>query len=203
MVADETVIRPMDNPYTTTGGLALLYGNLAPDGAVCKAAGVLPKMLKHRGPARVFNQEEDAVKAIYEGEIQRGDVIVVRYEGPKGGPGMREMLSPTAAIVGMGLSDSVALVTDGRFSGATRGAAIGHVSPEAAAGGTIGVVKEGDTIDIDIPSGKLTLEVDEAELARRKTDWTRPPSKAAPGSYLERYSRLVTSAMTGAVFNRE
>ncbi len=202
-VADKTVIRPMDNPYTTTGGLALLYGNLAPDGAVCKAAGVLPEMLKHRGPARVFNQEEDAVKAIYEGEIQRGDVIVVRYEGPKGGPGMREMLSPTAAIVGMGLSDSVALVTDGRFSGATRGAAIGHVSPEAAAGGTIGLVEEGDAIDIDILSGKLTLEVDEAELARRKTAWTRPPSKAAPGSYLERYSRLVTSAMTGAVFNRE
>jgi dihydroxy-acid dehydratase len=202
-VLDGDVIRPMDDPYSRTGGLALLYGNLAPGGAACKAAGVAPEMLKHRGPARVFEQEEDAVKAIYGGDIKPGDIIVVRYEGPRGGPGMREMLAPTAAIIGMGLGDTVALITDGRFSGATRGAAIGHVSPEAAAGGPIGLVREGDTIDIDIPAGKLTLEVGEDELARRKETWARPPSKAQPGSYLERYARLVTSAMTGAVFSRE
>jgi dihydroxy-acid dehydratase len=151
----------------------------------------------------VFEQEEDAVKAIYGGDIKPGDIVVVRYEGPRGGPGMREMLAPTAAIIGMGLGDTVALITDGRFSGATRGAAIGHVSPEAAAGGPIGLVREGDTIDIDIPAGKLTLEVGEDELARRKETWARPPSKAQPGSYLERYARMVTSAMTGAVFSRE
>jgi len=202
-VLDPTVIRPMDDPYTKTGGLALVYGNLAPDGSVCKAAGVLPQMLQHKGPARVFNQEEDGVKAIYNGEINKGDVVVIRYEGPKGGPGMREMLAPTAAIIGMGLGDSVALITDGRFSGATRGAAIGHVSPEAAAGGPLGLVFEGDTIDIDIPGGTVTLNVDDAELARRKKEWSRPPSKAQPGSYLDRYSRIVTSAMTGAVFSRE
>ena len=204
MVADSSVIRPMDNPYSATGGLALLYGNLAPDGAVCKAAGVLPEMLKHTGPARVFNQEEDAVKAIYDGGIHKGDVVIVRYEGPKGGPGMREMLSPTAAIIGMGLGDSVALVTDGRFSGATRGAAIGHVSPEAAAGGPLGLVAEGDTIEIDIRAGRLDLVgVDVAEMTKRKAAWERPTSKAVPGSYLDRYSRLVTSAMSGAVFSRE
>ena len=202
-VLDADVIHPMDNPYSRTGGLALLYGNLAPDGAACKAAGVAPEMLKHRGPARVFEQEEDAVKAIYGGDTKPGDIVVVRYEGPRGGPGMREMLAPTAAIIGMGLGDTVALITDGRFSGATRGAAIGHVSPEAAAGGPIGLVREGDMIDIDIPAGKLTLEVGEDELARRKEAWSRPPSKAQPGSYLERYARLVTSAMTGAVFSRE
>jgi dihydroxy-acid dehydratase len=203
-VADSAVIRPMDNPYSAAGGLALLYGNLAPAGAVCKAAGVLPEMLKHTGPARVFNQEEDAVKAIYDGKIHKGDVVIVRYEGPKGGPGMREMLSPTAAIIGMGLGDSVALVTDGRFSGATRGAAIGHVSPEAAAGGPLGLVAEGDTIDIDIRGGRLDLVgVSDSEMAARKAAWARPPSKAVPGSYLDRYSRLVTSAMTGAVFSKE
>ncbi|MBN1857383.1 MAG: dihydroxy-acid dehydratase [Dehalococcoidia bacterium] len=202
-VLDPTVIRPMDDPYTRFGGLALVYGNLAPDGGVCKAAGVLPEMLQHKGPARVFNQEEDGVKAIYNGEINKGDIVVIRYEGPKGGPGMREMLAPTAAIIGMGLGDSVALITDGRFSGASRGAAIGHVSPEAAAGGTIGLVAEGDIIAIDIPGGTVTLEVDDAELARRKAAWTRPPSKAQPGSYLDRYSRIVTSAMTGAVFARD
>jgi dihydroxy-acid dehydratase len=202
-VMDTDVIRPMDNPYSQAGGLALLRGNLAPDGAVCKAAGVVPEMLQHRGPARVFEQEEDAVKAIYGGQITAGDIVVVRYEGPRGGPGMREMLAPTAAIIGMGLGDSVALITDGRFSGATRGAAIGHVSPEAAAGGPIGLVYEGDTIDIDITAGSLTLLVDDAELSRRRELWCRPPSKALPGSYLERYARLVTSAMTGAVFSRE
>jgi dihydroxy-acid dehydratase len=202
-VLDADVIRPMGNPYSATGGLALLYGNLAPDGAACKAAGVVPEMLAHRGPARVFQQEEDAVKAIYGGEIRPGDIVVVQYEGPRGGPGMREMLAPTAAIIGMGLGDSVALITDGRFSGATRGAAIGHVSPEAAAGGTIGLVREGDMISIDITGGRLTLEVDDDELSRRRQEWSRPPSKALPGSYLERYARLVTSAMTGAVFSRE
>jgi dihydroxy-acid dehydratase len=202
-VADADVIRPMDNPYSRTGGLALLYGNLAPDGAVCKAAGVAPEMLKHRGPARVFEQEENAVKAIYGGEVKPGDVVIVRYEGPRGGPGMREMLAPTAAIIGMGLGDTVALITDGRFSGATRGAAIGHVSPEAAAGGPIRLVREGDSIDIDIPGGRLTLEVSDDELARRQQAWSRPPSTVQPGSYLERYARLVTSAMSGAVFSRE
>ena len=202
-VTNPDVIRPMNDPYSATGGLALLYGNLAPDGAVCKAAGVLPEMLKHRGPARVFEQEEDAVKAIYGGAIKPGDIVVVRYEGPRGGPGMREMLEPTAAIIGMGLGDSVALITDGRFSGATRGAAIGHVSPEAAAGGPLGLVYEGDTIDIDIAGGRLTLEVSDDGLARRRATWSRPASKAVPGSYLERYARLVTSAMTGAVFTRE
>ncbi|TFH36543.1 MAG: dihydroxy-acid dehydratase [Dehalococcoidia bacterium] len=202
-VADPDVIRPMANPYSSTGGLALLHGNLAPDGAACKAAGVAPEMLTHRGPARVFEQEEDGVKAVYSGDVKAGDIVVIRYEGPRGGPGMREMLAPTAAIIGMGLGDSVALITDGRFSGATRGAAIGHVSPEAAAGGPIGLVREGDMIAIDIPAGQLTLEVDEEELARRRQTWSRPPSKALPGSYLERYARLVTSAMTGAVFSRE
>jgi len=202
VVADADVIRPMDNPYTATGGLALLHGNLAPDGAACKAAGVAPAMLRHRGPARVFDHEEEAVKAIYAGEIRKGDVVVIRYEGPRGGPGMREMLSPTAAIIGMGLGETVALVTDGRFSGATRGAAIGHVSPEAAAGGPIAFVAEGDTIDIDIPGGKLSLKVEEAELARRRSAWSPPASRAEPGSYLERYARLVTSAMSGAVFTR-
>ncbi|MBN1152301.1 MAG: dihydroxy-acid dehydratase, partial [Dehalococcoidia bacterium] len=202
-VANTDVIRPLDNPYSRTGGLALLYGNLAPDGAVCKAAGVAPEMLKHRGPARVFEQEENAVKAIYGGEVKPGDIVIVRYEGPRGGPGMREMLEPTAAIIGMGLGDTVALITDGRFSGATRGAAIGHVSPEAAAGGPLGLVREGDIIDIDISGGKLTLEVSENELARRRETWSTPPSKVQPGSYLERYARMVTSAMTGAVFSRE
>jgi len=202
VVADADVIRPMDNPYTATGGLALLHGNLAPDGAACKAAGVARAMLRHRGPARVFDHEEEAVKAIYAGEIRKGDVVVIRYEGPRGGPGMREMLSPTAAIIGMGLGETVALVTDGRFSGATRGAAIGHVSPEAAAGGPIAFVAEGDTIDIDIPGGKLSLKVEEAELARRRSAWSPPASRAEPGSYLERYARLVTSAMSGAVFTR-
>lgn len=203
VVQDTEIIRPLDNPYTATGGLALLYGNLAPDGAVCKSAGVLPEMLQHRGPARVFEQEEDAVKAIYGSEIQKGDVVVIRYEGPRGGPGMREMLAPTAAIIGMGLGDSVALITDGRFSGATRGAAIGHISPEAAAGGPLGLVHEGDTISIDIPGGRLTLEVNDTELSRRAEAWSRPPSKALPGSYLQRYAKLVTSAMTGAVFSRD
>jgi len=201
-VINPEVIRPMDNPYAATGGLKLLYGNLAPEGAVCKSAAVLPEMLRHRGPARVFEQEEPAVAAIYGGKIKPGDVVVVRYEGPKGGPGMREMLTPTAAIVGMGLGKEVALITDGRFSGATAGAAIGHVSPEAAEGGPLALVQEGDMISIDIPAGKITLEVSEEELAERRANWTPPASKVKPGSYLDRYSKQVLSAMSGAVFKR-
>ncbi|MFW6151097.1 MAG: dihydroxy-acid dehydratase, partial [Chloroflexota bacterium] len=199
-VANGDVIRPMDNPYSETGGLAILHGNLAPDRAVCKTAAVLPEMLQHRGPARVYDCEEEAVRAIYGNEVRQGDVVVIRYEGPRGGPGMREMLSPTAAIIGMGLGASVALVTDGRFSGATRGAAIGHVSPEAAAGGPLALVEEGDMVSIDIPGGSVTLEVNDAELEHRREQWVKPEPKAPRGSYLERYSKLVTSAMTGAVF---
>lgn len=199
-IIDETVIRKFDNPYSKVGGIQLLYGNLAPEGAVCKAAAVKPEMLKFKGKARVFDQEEPAVKAIYGGQINPGEVVVIRYEGPKGGPGMREMLMPTSAIVGMGLDSKVALVTDGRFSGATSGAAIGHVSPEAANGGPIALVHEGDIIDIDIPSGKVTLEVSEEELAKRKAVWTVPKSKVQKGSYLDRYSKAVSSAMSGAIF---
>lgn len=199
-VKDATVIRPVSDPYQTTGGIAFLAGNIAPEGAVCKKAAVVPEMLQHRGPARVFNQEEEAVKAIYGGRIKPGDVVIVRYEGPRGGPGMREMLTPTSAIVGMGLGSSVALITDGRFSGATSGAAIGHVSPEAAAGGPLALVEDGDIIEIDIPGGKLDALVDEAEFARRRERYTPFANDAPPGSYLERYSCLVTSAMSGAVF---
>ena len=201
-VIDSDVIRPMENAYSLTGGLKILYGNLAKEGAVCKKAGVVPAMLQHTGPARVFDQEEPAVKAIYNGEIKPGDVVVIRYEGPKGGPGMREMLTPTSAIIGMGLGSSVALITDGRFSGATRGAAIGHVSPEAAEGGLIAFVRDGDSISIDIEKGIVTLNVPDEEIEKRKKGWEphKPPVK--PGSYLDRYSRLVSSAMAGAVFKR-
>ncbi len=201
-VLDDEVIKTKETAYSLTGGLKILYGNLAKEGAVCKKAGVEKSMLKHRGPARVFDQEEPAVKAIYGGEIKPGDVVVIRYEGPKGGPGMREMLTPTSAIIGMGLGESVALITDGRFSGATRGAAIGHVSPEAAEGGLIAFVKDGDMIDIDIEGGVVTLDVPEEEIERRKIGWEphKPPVK--PGSYLDRYSKLVSSAMAGAVFKR-
>ncbi|MBP2640479.1 MAG: ilvD 1 [Firmicutes bacterium] len=195
------VIRPMDNPYSAKGGLQLLYGNLAPEGSVCKSAAVVPEMYHHKGPARIFNQEEPAVAAIYGGQIKPGDVVVVRYEGPKGGPGMREMLTATAAIVGMGLSKEVALVTDGRFSGATAGAAVGHVSPEAAEGGPIALIEEGDMIEIDIPKGIITLHVPEEELARRKAAW-KPmlQDHVIKGSYLDRYAKMVSSAMAGAVF---
>ena len=201
-IIDESVIKNKETAYSLTGGLKILYGNLAEEGAVCKKAGVEAKMLKHRGPARVFDQEEPAVKAIYNGEIKPGDVVVVRYEGPKGGPGMREMLTPTSAIIGMGLGESVALITDGRFSGATRGAAIGHVSPEAAEGGLIAFVEDGDMISIDIEAGVVTLEVPDEVIEQRKIGWQphKPPVK--PGSYLDRYSRLVSSAMAGAVFKR-
>ncbi|MCI6376042.1 MAG: dihydroxy-acid dehydratase [Clostridiales bacterium] len=192
------VIRPFDKPYSPTGGLMILRGNLAPDGGVVKRSAVAAEMLVHEGPARVFNSEEEAIAAIYEGKINPGDVVVIRYEGPKGGPGMREMLSPTSAICGMGLDKEVALITDGRFSGATRGAAIGHVSPEAASGGMIGIVEEGDIISIDIPAGKLELKVDEATLAKRREAWVCPPPNVTKG-YLARYAKLVSSANKGAI----
>ena len=192
------VIRPIDNPYLATGGIAVLFGNLAEHGCVVKQSAVAPEMMQHSGPARVFNSEEEAIKVIYAGGIQPGDVVVIRYEGPKGGPGMRAMLNPTSAICGMGLGASVALITDGRFSGATRGAAIGHVSPEAAAGGTIGLVEEGDIISIDIPNHKITLEVPDNILAQRKATLVMPEPKVKSG-YLARYAKLVTSADKGAV----
>ena len=192
------VIRPFDEPYSPTGGLMILRGNLAPDGAVVKRSAVAKEMLVHEGPARVFNSEDEAIAAIYAGKIVSGDVVVIRYEGPKGGPGMREMLNPTSAICGMGLDKEVALITDGRFSGATRGAAIGHVSPEGASGGMIGLIEEGDVIAIDIPNGKLELKVDDATLAKRREAWVCPPPNVTKG-YLARYAKLVSSANKGAV----
>lgn len=192
------VIRPISNPYASDGGLGVLWGNLAPQGAVVKKSGVVPEMLVHEGPARVFDSEEEAQAMILAGKINPGDVVVIRYEGPKGGPGMREMLTPTAALAGMGLDRTVALLTDGRFSGATRGASIGHISPEAQDGGTIAVVGDGDRIRIDIPGSKLTLLVEEREIKRRKATWTSPPPKVTRG-YLARYVKLVGSASEGAV----
>lgn len=191
------VIRPLDNPYSSTGGLAVLKGNLAPDGSVVKRSAVAKEMLVHDGPARVFDSEEDAISAIKGGDIHEGDVVVIRYEGPKGGPGMREMLNPTSAIIGMGLGSTVALITDGRFSGASRGAAIGHVSPEAAVGGPIALVHEGDMIHIDIPKMELTLQVSDEELAKRKSEWK--PKETNVTGYLKRYQALVTSGNRGAV----
>ena len=196
---DPEVIRPVDNPYSPTGGIAVLRGNLAPDGSVVKRSAVLPEMQVHEGPARVFDCEEDAQNAINAGKINPGDVVVIRYEGPKGGPGMREMLNPTSAIMGQGLGNSVALITDGRFSGATRGACIGHVSPEAASGGPIGVVEEGDIISIDIPNYTIELKVPQEELDRRMAAFT-PKTKELSG-YLKRYAALVSSGATGAVLN--
>ena len=195
---DPETIRPIDNPYMATGGIAVLFGNLAPNGCVVKQSAVAPEMMRHSGPARVFNSEEEAIAVIYAGGIKPGDVVVIRYEGPKGGPGMREMLNPTSAICGMGLGESVALITDGRFSGATRGAAIGHVSPEAAAGGTIGLVEEGDIISIDIPAHSVHLEVSDEELERRRANLVMPEPKVKTG-YLARYASLVTSADKGAI----
>ncbi|MBP5299029.1 MAG: dihydroxy-acid dehydratase, partial [Lachnospiraceae bacterium] len=195
---DETVIRPTSNPYSKTGGLAVLKGNLAPDGSVVKQSAVVPEMMIHEGPARVFDCEEDAIAAIKGGKIVAGDVVVIRYEGPKGGPGMREMLNPTSAIAGMGLGSSVALITDGRFSGASRGASIGHVSPEAAVGGPIALVKEGDTILVDITNKKLELKVSDEELAKRKAEW-KPKTPSVTTGYLARYEKLVTSGNRGAV----
>ncbi len=195
---NEEVIRPLSNPYSETGGLAVLKGNLAPDGSVVKRSAVVPEMMVHEGPARVFECEEDAIDAIKSGKIVPGDVVVIRYEGPKGGPGMREMLNPTSAIAGMGLGSTVALITDGRFSGASRGASIGHVSPEAAVGGPIALVKEGDIISIDIPNMKLDVKVSDEELAERKKNWTPREPKVTSG-YLARYSKLVTSGNRGAI----
>ena len=192
------VIRPLSDPHRPDGGIAILWGNLAPAGAVVKAGAVRPEMAHHRGPARVFASEEEAMAAILGGKIQPGDVVVIRYEGPRGGPGMREMLLPTSALAGMGLDDKVALITDGRFSGATRGAAVGHVSPEAAVGGPIGLIEEGDTIEIDIPGKRLELLVPDDELDRRREEWTPPPPRVSSG-YLARYAAIVGDASTGAV----
>lgn len=197
-VLDYSVIRPIDNPYSQTGGIAVLKGNLAVDGSVVKRSAVAPEMLKHEGPAKVFESEEEAIDAIYKGKIVKGDVVVIRYEGPKGGPGMREMLSPTSAICGMGLDKDVALITDGRFSGATRGAAIGHVSPEAREGGPIAFVKDGDIIQIDIENCVLNVKISDEEMAKRKENWTPNEPKVKTG-YLRRYSKLVSSAIQGAV----
>ena len=197
-IHDQELIRPFENPIHPRGGIAILKGNLAPEGAVVKQSAVAPGMLQRRGIARVFDYEEKAVDAILGGEIKSGDIVVVRYEGPRGGPGMREMLAPTSAIVGMGLGESVALITDGRFSGVTRGAAIGHISPEAAEGGPLSLVQEGDSIFIDVPNKTLTLEVEEEEMARRKDNWSPPALKVKDG-YLYRYAKMVTSASTGAI----
>jgi len=192
------IIRPIDNPYSETGGIAILKGNLAPDTAVVKKSAVGDEMLVHKGPARVFDCEEDAIESIMKGKIVKGDVIVIRYEGPKGGPGMREMLNPTAAIIGMGLGSTVALLTDGRFSGASRGAAIGHVSPEAAVGGPIALVKEGDTISIDIPNNSMDVLISDEEMMLRKAEWKPRKPKITTG-YLARYASMVTSGDKGAI----
>ena len=198
-VLDGDVIRSLDNAYHAEGGIAILRGNLAPDGCVVKQSAVAPEMLVSSGSARVFDSEEAAVADIMAGSIKAGDVVVIRYEGPKGGPGMREMLTPTSAIVGMGLGKSVALITDGRFSGGTQGAAIGHVSPEAAEGGMIGLVRDGDVIEIDIPGRSIRLAVGQGELSDRRKNWVKPEPRIKSG-YAYRYSLMVTSASTGAVF---
>ena len=200
-VTDESVIRSKETAYAPVGGLAVLFGNLCEGGSVVKQSAVAPEMLTHSGPARVFNGEESAVAAIYAGQIKAGDVVVIRYEGPAGGPGMREMLSPTSAIAGMGLDKAVALITDGRFSGATRGAAIGHISPEAASGGLIALVEEGDMIDIDIPAKQLNLRLSNEEIARRRAAFKQPERPAQTG-YLKRYAAMVSSADQGAVFQK-
>ena len=197
---DHNIIRPIENPYSQNGGIAVLKGNLAKDGCVVKQSAVAPEMMKHEGPARVFDSEEEAIAAIYARKIVPGDVVVIRYEGPKGGPGMREMLNPTSAICGMGLGESVALLTDGRFSGATRGASIGHVSPEAAAGGLIALVEEGDLIAIDIPGCSIELKVSDEVLAERRAKWVCPEPKVKTG-YLARYAKLVSSADKGAILS--
>ena len=192
------VIRPVENPYSKTGGIAVLKGNLAPDSAVVKRSAVVPEMMVHEGPARVFDCEDDAIAAIKGGKIVDGDVVVIRYEGPKGGPGMREMLNPTSAIAGMGLGSSVALITDGRFSGASRGASIGHVSPEAAVGGPIAFVEEGDIIKINIPENTLNVDITDEEMEARKAKWQPREPKITTG-YLARYASMVTSGNTGAI----
>jgi dihydroxy-acid dehydratase len=196
---DQQVIRPVENPYHRQGGLAVLFGNLAKDGCVVKQSAVLDAMMKHQGPARVFNSEEEATEAILGNQINKGDVIVIRYEGPAGGPGMREMLTPTSAIAGMGLDETCALITDGRFSGGSKGASIGHISPEAADGGLIAIVEENDQIKIDIPAKTIALLVDEEQIANRFSKWKKPEPKIKTG-YLARYARMVSSAGNGAIF---
>jgi dihydroxy-acid dehydratase len=197
-VKDPETIRPLDNAYSKTGGLAILRGNLAPNGAVVKSAGVAKEMLTHSGPAVIFESQEDACEGILAGKVKAGDVVVIRNEGPKGGPGMQEMLSPTSYIMGAGLGESVALITDGRFSGGTRGACIGHISPEAAVGGPIGLLKDGDVIEIDIPQNKLSVKLSDEELTDRKKAWSPPEPRITRG-YLAKYASMATSADTGAV----
>lgn len=197
-VKDHSIIRPVEEPYSETGGIAILWGNIAQNGCVVKRSAVAPEMLSHSGPARVFNSEEEAIEAIYGGKIKDGDVVVIRYEGPKGGPGMREMLNPTSALAGMKLDKTVALITDGRFSGASRGASIGHVAPEAAAGGNIAYIEEGDIIEIDIPASKIGVKLTDEELEKRKAAYKAPDFGAKSG-WLARYQRNVTSADKGAV----
>ena len=197
-VKNHDIIRPIDDPYSETGGIAIMWGNIAQDGCVVKRSAVAPEMLSHSGPARVFDCEEDAIAAIYDGKIVDGDVVVIRYEGPKGGPGMREMLNPTSALAGMKLDKTVALITDGRFSGASRGASIGHVCPEAAAGGNIGLLREGDIIDIDIPDAKINARVSDEEFDARRKDYVAPPPNVTSG-WLSRYMRNVDSSARGAV----
>jgi len=199
---DPAVIRPLSDPYSAQGGLSVLYGSLAPEGGIVKTAGVDPKMLVFEGSAVIFESQEEACEGILGGKVKPGDFVVIRYEGPKGGPGMQEMLAPTSYIMGEGLGDKVAMVTDGRFSGGTHGAVIGHVSPEAAAGGPIGLVKPGDRIRLDIPARKLDLLVSKAELARRRKDWKMPP-KAKPAGCLGKYAAMATSASTGGVLKWE
>ena len=194
------VIRPIENPFSDNGGLAILFGNLAPDGTVVKRSACAKELMKHTGPARVFNDESEAMEAVQNRKINPGDVVVIRYEGPKGGPGMREMLAVTAALAGQGLDKEVALITDGRFSGATRGASLGHCSPEAAVGGPIALVKEGDKITLDINNYKITLEVSDEELAKRRAEWVAPEPKVKTG-YLARYAKMVSSADKGAVLD--
>ena len=199
-VFDRDVIRSLDDPFTKTGGLAILKGNLAPDGGVVKRSAVAPEMLVHEGPAKCFNSEEEAIDYIYSGKVRKGDVLVIRYEGPAGGPGMREMLSPTSAIAGAGLDKDVALITDGRFSGATRGASIGHVSPEAVSGGPIAYIKDGDIISINIPEDTIELKVSDEELEERRRTMELPPRKELSGC-IKRYAAMVSSADKGAIIN--
>ena len=197
-ILDTNSIRPLEDPYSKTGGIQILWGNIAPDGCVVKRSAVAPEMLCHSGPARVFDSEDDAIAAIYGGEIKDGDVVVIRYEGPKGGPGMREMLNPTSALAGMKLDKTVALITDGRFSGASRGASIGHVCPEAASGGNIGLIKEGDIIDIDIPNASVNVRVSDETLSERRAEYVAPEPKVKSG-WLVRYARNVSGANLGAI----
>ena len=200
-ILNNNAIRSIDNPYSETGGLAILFGNVAPEGAVVKRSAVAPEMLKHTGPARVFDSEDEAIQAIYNGDIHDGDVVVIRYEGPKGGPGMREMLNPTSALAGMKLDKTVALITDGRFSGASRGASIGHVCPEAAAGGNIGLIQEGDIIEIDIPEYRINVQLSDEELEVRRAAWSAPAPKVTSG-WLARYAKLVGPSSKGAIMER-